>query len=282
MTTEQVASSRAQTVIEPAGRLAFPSFSEVWRERDLLYLLVRRDVSVRYKQSAVGGAWAVLQPVLFALVLSVFLRGIAKVPSEVGVPYAVFALSGMTLWLFFTSGVTRSSESTVQSAQLISKVYFPRVIIPLAAVIPPLVDFLLAFCVLLGAILITGVGLQAKVLLVPFLLPIVLMLTFGVGLWLSALHVRYRDVQILVPFLIQIGLFVTPIVYPLAVVPHSVRALYGLNPMVGVLETFRWMVFPGYPFPGVIAIVPVVAAALLVVTGALYFHRAERTFADVV
>jgi lipopolysaccharide transport system permease protein len=270
------------TVIEPARALGFPDLREFWAHRDLTYFLVRRDLAIRYKQSIVGVLWAVLQPVLLAVVFSVFLGVLAKVPSESGVPYPVFALSGLVMWIYFASAVSRAAESTVASADLISKVYFPRVVIPVAAVLAPTVDFLFAFVVLLGALLLYGIPIQAELLLVPLLVPVALGIALGAGLWLSALHVKYRDVNVLVPFLVQVGLFITPVIYSFDLVPDDYKPFYAINPLVGLLETFRWMLFPNIGFPGAIMLIPLAAAILLLVSGALYFRRSEQSFADVI
>jgi lipopolysaccharide transport system permease protein len=270
------------TVIEPARGLGFPDLRELWEHRDLTYFLVRRDLAIRYKQSIVGVLWAVLQPVLLALVFSVFLGVLAKVPSESGVDYPVFALSGLVMWIYFASAVSRAADSTVASSDLISKVYFPRVVIPVAAVLAPTVDFLFAFLVLIGALLVYGMPIQPELLLVPLLLPIALAIALGAGLWLSALHVKYRDVNILVPFLVQVGLFITPVIYSFDLVPDNLKPLYAINPLVGLLETFRWMLFPNIGFPGAIMLIPLAAGILLLVSGALYFRRSEQSFADVI
>jgi lipopolysaccharide transport system permease protein len=270
------------TVIEPARRFGFPDLHELWEHRDLTYFLVRRDLAIRYKQSIVGVLWAVLQPVLLAVVFSVFLGVLAKVPSESGIDYPVFALSGLVMWLYFATAVSRAADSTVASSDLISKVYFPRAVIPLAAVLAPTVDFLFAFVVLIGALLVYDVPLQAELLLVPLLLPVALGIALGAGLWLSALHVKYRDVNILVPFLVQVGLFITPVIYSFELVPDDLKPLYAINPLVGLLETFRWMLFPSIGFPGAIMLIPLGAAIVLLVSGALYFRRAEQSFADVI
>ncbi|HYI36481.1 MAG TPA: ABC transporter permease [Thermoleophilaceae bacterium] len=270
------------TVIVPAKGLQFPSIKELWAYRDLVYFLVRRDVSVRYKQSAVGVLWAVLQPLLLAIIFSVFLGRYAKIPSGGGVPYPIFALSGMVMWLFFANAMSLASSSTITSAELISKVFFPRIIIPLAAVLQPVVDFLLALVVVFIAMAIYGVEISPKILLLPLLIPLALAVTLGLGLWLSALHVKYRDVQIAVPFLVQVGLFVTPIIYPFSLVPEAAKPFYALNPMVGILELYRWMLFASADWPGPVVLVPIVAGILALIGGALYFQRAERGFADVI
>jgi len=270
------------TVIEPVGGLVFPDLRELWRRRDLLYLMVRRDLTVRYKQSVAGALWAVLQPVALAAVFSVFLGLLADVPSAAGIPYPVFALSGMVLWLFFTGALTRSSDSTVSSSDLIAKVYFPRAAIPLAASVGPVVDFAVAFVVVVAAVLVYGEPLGASLLLVPLIIPVVLAVALGSGLWLSALYVRFRDIGLVVPFMVQVGLFMTPIIYPFSLVPDHLQWLYGLNPMVGALELYRWMVFPDAAWPGLVVLVPLIAGPVLLVSGAAFFERSQRGFADVI
>ncbi len=270
------------TVIEPVGGLVFPDLRELWRRRDLLYLFVLRDLTVRYKQSVAGALWAIMQPVALAAVFSVFLGLLADVPSADGVPYPVFALSGMVLWLFFTSALTRSSDSTVSSVDLIAKVYFPRAAIPLAAAVGPVADFAVAFAVVVAALLVYGEPLSASILLVPLIVPVVLALALGAGLWLSALYVRFRDIGLIVPFMVQVGLFVTPIIYPFSLVPERLQLLYGLNPMVGVLELYRWMLLPGAHWPGLVVLVPLIVGPALLVSGAAFFERSQRGFADVI
>jgi lipopolysaccharide transport system permease protein len=272
----------ATRVIEPQTQLRLPRLRELWEYRDLLMRLARRDLTVRYKQSAVGALWAILQPLLLGIVFSVFLGNLANVPSGNGVPYPVFALSGMVIWLFFANSMSLASQSTVANAQLISKVYFPRVIIPIAAVLQPAVDFVLAMLVVFVALAVYGVSIGPQILLLPLLMPLALAVALGLGLWLSALHVKYRDVQVLVPFLVQVGLFITPILYPFDLVPENLQPLYALNPMVGVLELYRWMLFDGSDWPGAIVLIPIGAASVLLFSGALFFQRAERGFADMI
>ena len=269
-------------VVEPATGLRFPDLREVWEHRDLIYLMVRRDISILYRQSAVGAGWAILQPVLLAVVFSVFLGLLAKVPSAQGIPYPVFAVSGMVMWLFFSTAMSRASESTMASSVLISRVYFPRVIIPVAAVFPSLVDFAVGFVVVLGAMFLYGTDPSARVVLLPVVVLVALTTALGIGLWLSALHVRYRDVQHILPFLILVGLFITPITYPFSLVPADLQPVYALNPLVGVLEGYRWTLFADYAFPGGVLVIPLVASIVLVITGALFFERMETTFADVI
>jgi lipopolysaccharide transport system permease protein len=272
----------APRVVRPAKGFSLPSLRELWDQRDLMYFLARREVSVRYKQSVIGVFWAVLQPLLLALVFSVFFGHLAKVPSEPGVPYAPFAVSGMVLWLFFSGAMSNAAESTVANERLISKVYFPRVIIPLAATCPALIDFCVAFLVVLAAVFVYGIVPPIQIFLMPLLLVVALTTAIGLGLWLSALNVRYRDVHHAIPFVIMLGLFISPITYPFDLVPDSVQAIYAINPLVGVLEAYRWMLFPSAGWPGAIILIPLAASVLLLVTGAAYFQRAERTFADVI
>ena len=275
--------SSSERVIEAGGKVVLPDLRELWEYRDLAYFLCRRDVSVRYKQTAIGTVWAIVQPIALAIVFSVFLGLLAQVPSRAGIPYPLFALSGMVMWLYFTQALGRTSDSTVSSEELISKVYFPRMVIPLAAVIPPLIEFGIAFIVVIAAMFLYGHPPQWEIVLVPAPVLLALGTALGCGLWLSALHVRYRDVALVVPFLIQVGLFVTPIVYPLSIVPAHLQPLYALNPMVGVLETYRWCLFPGHGGPAwYVVAIPFVASIVLVITGALYFAHSERDFADVI
>jgi lipopolysaccharide transport system permease protein len=269
-------------VIDPPRGWQAPNLRELWDYRDLAFFLVKRDVSIRYRQTLIGTVWAIIQPLLLAVVFSVFLGHYAKVPSGADVPYPVFALTGMAMWLYFSQAMQFASDSTVNSRELIGKVWFPRMIIPIAAVVPPAIDFVPAFIVALVVQLAYGVVPPLQILLVPLLAALTLFVALGIGLWLSALNVRYRDIRLVVPFLIMIGLFVTPIVYPFDVVPHSVQPIYALNPMVGVLEAYRWMLFPGAHWPGWLLAIPLASSAILLVTGAWYFTRAERDFADVI
>jgi lipopolysaccharide transport system permease protein len=269
-------------VIEPASGWRFPDLRELWEHRDLLYLMVRRDIAVRYRQSAVGVFWAVLQPIMLAAVFSVFLSLRGGIPSEQGIPYPVFVVSGIVFWLFFGSCITKSSDSTVQSADLISRVYFPRAIIPIAAVIPPLVDFAVAFPVVIATMLLWGVDPSIRLLLLPLVIAVALTTALGLGLWLSALHVRYRDVKQAVPFMLLVGLFLTPTTYPFSLIPTSLQPIYALNPMVGVIEGYRWTLIGGYDFPGAVLLIPLIASVVLLISGALFFEKMETQFADVI
>jgi lipopolysaccharide transport system permease protein len=274
--------SSAITIIEARSGLAWPDWRELWAHRELIYVLARRDVSVRYKQSFVGALWAVLQPLLLAGVFSLFFGLLADIDSGTDVPYPVFAVLGMVTWLFFTSAMLAVSSSTVSSASLLSKVYFPRLVIPIAALLSPVVDFAIALAVALAVTIIYGVIPPVQVVLLPLIVPLILGVILGFGLWLAAAHVKYRDIGNLVNFAVLVGLFITPIVYPFSNIPEAYQVLYGLNPMVGVMELMRWMVLPGSDFPALLLVVTIVETTMLILSGILYFGRAERSFADVI
>jgi homopolymeric O-antigen transport system permease protein len=269
-------------IIEPASGWRFPDFRELWEHRDLFYMMVRRDISARYRQSVFGASWAILEPVLLAIVFSIFLGQYANVPSVPGIPYGLLAVSGMVIWLFISASIENASLSTISSSALISRVYFPRLVIPLAAVVPPLIDFCIAFVVVIGAMLIYGVTPSTHIVLLPVVILVALTTIVGIGLWLSALNVRYRDIQQAVPFVLLLSFFITPIIYPITQIPAAVKPFYSLNPAVGILEGYRWTLFSGYDFPGAVLLVPLVASVVLVVTGLLYFERTENSFADVI
>lgn len=265
-------------VIEPPRDWPRPNLRELWRYRDLIYFLARRDIAVRYRQTAIGAAWAILQPVAFAAVFGVFLTLFGSVPTD-GIPYPVFALTGMSVWLFVSSSLSLTAESTVASGSLLSKVYVPRLSIPLAALIPPIVDFLISLVVLFAAMAIWGVAPSVNIVALPGVFLLAVAIAFGAGLWLSAIATRYRDVQHLVQFAVQIGLFVSPVLYQLSLIPGRYQVIYALNPLVGVLEGFRWAVLGTSP-PGELLLIPLAVGALLVTGGLMFFARAEASFAD--
>jgi homopolymeric O-antigen transport system permease protein len=253
---------------------------DLWTYRELVYFLVWRDVKVRYKQTALGAAWAVLQPLLAMCIFSLFFGRLARMESD-GVPYPVFNLAGLVPWTYFAFGLTEAANSVVGSRQLITKVYFPRLAIPLAPVLAGLVDFAIAFALLLAVMAWYGFAPGPAVLLVPMLVLLTAMTSFGAGLWLAALNVQYRDVRYVLPFLAQIWLFATPVVYPSSLVPAQWRPFYGLNPMAGVVDGFRWALLGTGP-PWGMLVVSVLSATALVAGGTYYFRRMERTFADLV
>jgi lipopolysaccharide transport system permease protein len=254
---------------------------DLWEYRELLYFLVWRDIKVRYKQTALGASWAIIQPFFTMLVFSVFFGHLAKVPSD-GIPYPLFSFAALVPWTFFANGLSQSSNSLVGSGALITKVYFPRLIIPLASVFSGIVDFVLAFLVLLCMMAYYGLLPTINVLLLPLFLLLALITSLGVGLWLSALNVEYRDVRYIVPFVTQFWMLATPIGYPSSLLHEPWRTLYGLNPMVGVAEGFRWALLGTNTAPGPIIAVSSAAALFILVTGAFYFRRMEKTFADLV
>jgi lipopolysaccharide transport system permease protein len=267
--------------IKRSKGLVSPRLGELWQYRELLYFLIWRDVKVRYKQTALGIAWAVLQPLLTMAVFSLFFGRLARVPSD-GVPYPLFAYCALVPWGFFANGLNMGSNSLVESANLIRKVYLPRLALPVATVLSGGVDFAVSFLLLLGMMWFYGVAPQATVMYLPLFLLLALVTSLGVSLWLSALNVQYRDVRYTIPFLIQIWMFATPIAYPSSLVPGKWRVLYGLNPMVGVIEGFRWALLGTATRPGAIVLVSCAASLLILVTGMMYFRHAEKTFADVV
>jgi len=270
-------------VIEPRQGWAALGLGELWRYRELLLFLVWRDLKVRYKQTLIGAAWAIIQPVFTMLVFTLFFGRLAGIQPSGNLPYWLFAYSALVPWTFFANGLAQSADSLVGSANLIRKVYFPRLSIPLATVLAGLVDFALSFTVLVVLMLAQGYVPGPQALWLPAFLLLALTTALGVGLWLSALNVQYRDVRYLVPFLVQILLFATPVAYPSSLIQSEFwRAIYGLNPMAGVVEGFRWALFAGAPAPGAIVGVSALAALLLLVSGGFYFRRMELTFADVV
>jgi len=270
-----------RTHIEPSRGWLDLGLRELLAYRELLYFLIWRDVKVRYKQTALGAAWAILQPFLGMVVFSLFFGKLAGVPSE-GVPYPIFSFAALVPWQFFSNGVTQSANSLVGSANLLTKVYFPRLVIPASAVLSGVLDFGLAFLVLLGMMLFYRIAPTANVIWLPLLLLLALVTSLGVGIWLSALNVEYRDVRYVVPFLVQLWLFATPVAYPSSLVPEPWRVVYALNPMVGVVEGFRWALLGTETAPGPMVLVSALVAMAVFIAGILYFRKMEDTFADVV
>lgn len=268
------------TYIRPSRGWVSVNLREIWQYRELLYFLVWRDIKVRYKQTALGAAWAIIQPFFTMVVFSLFFGRLAGIPSD-GVPYPVFAFAALVPWTFFANGLSQSANSLVIDQNLIKKVYFPRLAIPTATVLAGTVDFVLAFLVLLGMMLYFGITPTANVVWLPPLLLLALVTSLGVGLWFAALNVQYRDVRYIVPFLVQFWLFATPIAYPSSLLEEPWRTLYGINPMVGVVEGFRWALLGTETAPGPMIAVSAAAAVAILVGGALYFRRMEKTFADV-
>jgi lipopolysaccharide transport system permease protein len=271
----------AMVRIEPTKGWVSLKLRELWEYRELLYFIAWRDVKVRYKQSVLGAAWAIIQPFFTMVVFSLFFGQLAKIPSD-GVPYPIFSYAALVPWTFFASGLSHASDSLVSSANLIKKVYFPRLTIPIAAVLAGVVDFVIAFLVLLGMMLYYGLVPTINVLWTPLFLLLALVSSLGVALWFSALNVEYRDVRHTVPFLTQLWLFATPIAYPSSMLSEHWRIVYALNPMVGVVEGFRWGLLGVATGPGPMIAVSAIIALALLVGGAFYFRRMEKTFADMV
>ena len=269
------------TIIEPTHGWVSLNLGELWEYRDLLFFLAWRDLSVRYKQTLVGAGWAILQPFLSMVVFSLFFGRLAGIPSE-GMPYPIFSFAALLPWQFFTTAMSNASNSLVGNASLLTKVYFPRLVIPTASVLPPIVDFGIAFIVLLAMMAYYGMALTWNVLWLPAFLLLALVTALGVGLWLSALNVEYRDIRYVIPFLAQFWMFASPVTYPSSLVPGQWRALYGLNPMAGVIEGFRWALLGTATAPGPLVAVSALVALAVLVGGLVYFRRMEETFADVV
>lgn len=265
--------------IEPSKGWAPLKIRELWEYRELLYFLTWRDVKVRYKQTAFGAAWAIIQPFFTMVVFSLFFGKLAKMPSD-GVPYPIFSFAALVPWTLFNYGLSQASNSLVGSSNLIKKVYFPRLVIPIASLLSGVVDFLIAFVLLLGMMGYYGIVPTINVLWVPLFVLLTLVTALAAGLWLSALNVEYRDVRFAVPFLAQLWMFATPIAYPSSLLQEPWRTVYGLNPMVGVVEGFRWALLGTNTRPGSMILASAGAALVLLVTGAFYFRRMERNFAD--
>jgi lipopolysaccharide transport system permease protein len=267
--------------IEPSRGWAALRLADVWAYRELLYFLIWRDIKVRYKQTVLGAGWAILQPFFTMVIFSIFFGRLAQMPSD-GVPYPIFAYAALVPWTFFANGLTQAVNSVVGGSSLIKKVYFPRIILPIAAVLAGVVDFLFAFAVLVGMALYYGVLPSWRILTLPCFVAMVVMAALSVALWLSALNVQYRDIRYIAPFIVQVWLFATPIAYPSSLLSEPWRTVYGLNPMVGVVEGFRWALLGTGTGPGPMIVVSSLVCLALLLGGAYYFRRVERTFADVI
>lgn len=274
------ASQQKMVVIKPTKGLGLPALKEVWEDRELIYFFAWREVKVRYKQTALGAAWAVIQPLLTTLIFTIFFGNLAKMPSE-GVPYIVFAYAALVPWTYFSNAITNAGNSLVAQQQIITKVYFPRIIIPLGTTLAGLLDFAVAFVVELFILPLYGIHISFAILLVPVLIVFTAACSLAVGLWLAALGVLYRDVKVAASFLVQFWLFATPIAYPTSIVPERWRALYGINPMVAVVDGFRWATL-GTALDPLEVIVSAAVVCLLLFGGLFYFKKVERIIADIV
>lgn len=279
--TKSFSESQPSIIIRPRKGLVPLELRELWEYRDLLYLFVWRDIKVRYKQTLVGTSWAIIQPFIAMIVLSLFFGKLAKMPSE-GTPYPIFAYSALVPWTYLVNVLSQSSNSVVSNRAVVTRVYFPRLIIPMTTVMTGLMDFCIAFAMLLVMMLFYGIWPTAAIFTLPFFLLLGIVTALGLGLWLAALNVKYRDIGFTLPFLTQIGFFVTPIAYPSSLVPERWQAIYGLNPMAGVVEGFRWALLGKTEPPGMIFAVSVLVAVCLLIGGLYFFRHKEDTFADVV
>ncbi len=279
--TDRAAYRNAPSIVVEATRSWDLNFREIWDYRDLLFFLAWRDISIRYKQTVLGASWAVIQPFLTMILFTIFFGKLAAVPSE-GVPYPVFTFAALLPWQYFSTTLGNVANSLVNNSNLLSKVYFPRLLIPIASLLPPAVDFVIAFLVLLGMMIFYHLSPTSHVVWLPVFMLLALVTTLGAGLWLAALNVKYRDVRYIVPVMVQFGMFVSPVAYPSSLVPAPWRTLYALNPMAGVIEGFRWALLGTDTAPGPLVAVSAVAALILLVSGLFYFRRTEKTFADVI
>ena len=267
--------------IEPSKGWVSLKLKELWEYRELLYFLTWRDIKVRYKQSILGASWAIIQPFFTMVVFSIFFGQLAKIPSD-GIPYPIFSYTALVPWAFFSNGLNQASNSLVSSSNLIKKIYFPRLAMPIASVLGGFVDFALAFIMLIGMMFYYDMGLGINIFWLPFFLILAFVTSLGTSLWLSAMYVQFRDVRHIIPFLTQIWLFATPIAYPSSLLSEPWRTIYGINPMAGVVEGFRWALLASGQTPGPIIIVSSFAALILLISGAFYFRRMEKDFADVI
>ena len=285
---EPVSREPNTVVIRPSKGWAALNLRDLWRYRELIYFMTWRDLKVRYKQTALGVSWAVIQPFMNMVVFSIFFGGLAKIPTDNGIPYPIFSFVALLPWTLFTNALNNASRSLVSNQNMVTKIYFPKLVLPLASVLSGLVDFLIAFVVLIGIALYYNLTGQAHITitaalwtLIPFLL-MALMTALGIALWLSALYVQYRDVGYILPFLSAILQFVSPVVYSTMMISAKWQMVYALNPMAGVINGFRWAILGTPTGPDTRLIISVVVALVLLVSGMIYFRRMERTFADTI
>ena len=268
-------------VIEPLHGWVPLNLRELWRYRDLLFFLAWRDITIRYKQTILGASWAIIQPFSTMVVFSIFFGFLIHVPSD-GVPYPVFSYVALLPWQYFATALSQAAESLVSNQALVSKIYFPRLIIPLASIVPALLDFAIAFTIMILLFIVYHITPTWNVVWLPVFLLLAVITALAVGLWIAALNVLYRDFRYVVPFLIQLWLFASPVTYPVSVVPEQWRGLYSLNPLVGIIEGFRWALLGTGNLSLPQVIISAIAALLVLISGAYYFRRMERIFADVV
>jgi len=269
------------TVISPSKGWVPLNLNEIKAYHELLYFLIWRNIKIRYKQTVLGAAWAVIQPFFTMVVFSIFFGRLAHISSG-DVPYPIFAYTALVPWTFFANALTQASNSLLEHERMITKIYFPRLLLPMAAVLSGLLDFVISFSILIGMMIWYHMVPTLNIWLVPFFVLMATLTALGVGLWLSALNVEYRDVRYVIPFLVQFWLFSTPIAYPSSLVPEKWQVLYGLNPMAGVVEGFRWGLLGNPPVSMQLILVSLLAVVVVLISGLYYFRRMEETFADVV
>jgi lipopolysaccharide transport system permease protein len=279
-TIRNTPSDLPRTRRQPSKGWARPKFRELWEFRELLFFFAWRDIKVRYRQTVMGALWAIIQPFFTMVIFSLFFGRLANIPSD-GLPYPVFSFAALVPWTFFANALAQASNSLVVNANMVKKIYFPRLALPIATVMAGLVDFVLAFIVLLGIMLYYGLAPTINIIWLPFFSLLAVLTAIGVSLWLSAMNVQFRDVRYTIPFLTQAWLFLTPIAYPSSLLPEPWRTVYGLNPMAGVVEGFRWALLGTDTAPGKMIIVSTLVALTLFISGAFYFRRMEQSFADV-
>jgi len=268
------------TIIKPRRGLIGIDFRELFKFKELFWVLSLKEIKVRYKQTLIGGIWAVLQPFLTMIVFTLFFGAVAKIPSD-GVPYAIFSYSGLLLWVYFTNSLGAAGNSTVSNASLISKIYFPRIILPLSSTIIGLIDYAIAFIIMFGLMFYYGFAPTIYLLLVPLILLFTMMLASGLGLWLSAINVKYRDVKYVIPFFVQLLIFVTPVIYPLSIA-GKFRWLLALNPMTGFIEAHRAMILGNQAINYGMIGISIGLTIIIFITGLMYFNQVERKFADII
>ena len=272
---------KQSTIIEPIKTWQLINLKELFQYRDLFLVLVIRDIKVRYKQTVLGGLWAIIQPFFTMIVFSLFFGKLAKIPSD-NIPYPIFSYAALVAWTYFSTVVSTSGNSIVADGNLISKVYFPRLILPLAPALSSLVDFCVAFTVLIAMMFYYDIFPTINIILLPLLIILMVFTATGAGLFLSALSAKYRDVRYVIPFLVQFWMFCTPIVYPTSLVPEQYRIIYAINPMVGIIEGFRSALLDSSEFPTQLVLISVISSTILFILGAFYYKQMERYFADVI
>jgi lipopolysaccharide transport system permease protein len=272
---------RHKLIIEKQDRLFDVDWSALWEYRELGYILIWRDITVRYKQTAIGVAWVILQPLITMMIFTAIFGIMAKMPSD-GIWYPVFSLTALLPWTYFSQAVTRAGESVVVNAKIVSKIYFPRLWLPLAMVVSPLVDFALSMVLLFGLLFYAGIPLTWKVVTLPVFILLAMLTALGLSLFTSAMNAKYRDVGHAIPFVIQIWMYLSPIVYPVSLVPERWRWIYGLNPMAGVIEGFRWALLGRTAPDPIVMVESLVVLVLVIIAGLVYFRQMERQFADII